>query len=269
MPMKLKTVTVEGKTYAEVMDEKPVYVHEDGKEIPFDAEQSVNKITQLNSEAKGHRVAKETAEAKLKVFEGIEDPEAAKHALETIKNIDEGKLLQAGKVEEIKAAARKTAEEQVAAANKKAAEDLAAATKERDTLQEQLYSEKIGGSFNRSRFINERVALPPDIVQKSFGSNFKVEDGKVVAYFNEGSKIYSRKTAGELADFDEALEQLIDAYPNKDYILKGKGGGTGARPGAGNGGPGGKKEISRQEFDRLDPVAKQKSVADGILVVDA
>ena len=47
-----------------------------------------------------------------------EAPEAARKAIETVANLDAGKLLTAGKVEEIKAAAKKTAEEQVAAAIK-------------------------------------------------------------------------------------------------------------------------------------------------------
>jgi hypothetical protein len=36
--MKLKTVEVNGATYAEVSDGKPVFVLDDGKEIAFEAE---------------------------------------------------------------------------------------------------------------------------------------------------------------------------------------------------------------------------------------
>ena len=35
--MKLKTIEVDGKTYAEVVDNKPVYLHDDSKEVGFDA----------------------------------------------------------------------------------------------------------------------------------------------------------------------------------------------------------------------------------------
>lgn len=228
--MKLKTVTIDGKTFAEVQDGKPLYVHDDGKEVAFDAPGTVATISRLNGEAKGHREAKEAAEAKLKAFEGIEDGEAARKALETIKNIDEGKLIAAGKVEEIKAAAKKAAEEQVAAANKAHAEELATTRKERDTLQGQLYDEKIGGSFSRSKFIADKVAIPADLLQAQFGQRFKVEDGRIVAYDQAGNKIFSRVKPGDVADFDEALEVLVDAYPHRDSILKGSGGGSGARP---------------------------------------
>src|SRR5690606_6729424 len=79
--MKLKTLEVDGKTYAEVQDGKPVYVEDDGKEVAFDAPGTRNTISRLNAEAKSHREAKEAAEKALKGFEGIEDPAAAIKAL--------------------------------------------------------------------------------------------------------------------------------------------------------------------------------------------
>lgn len=66
--MKLK---LDENGHVVVVDGKPVYVHDDGKEIPFDAPQATQKIAQLNAEARDNRVAKEQAEAKLKTFEGI------------------------------------------------------------------------------------------------------------------------------------------------------------------------------------------------------
>ncbi|HCN5570821.1 TPA: hypothetical protein N6Y01_004273, partial [Escherichia coli] len=67
--MKLKTVEINGKQYAEIDTAGlPVYVHDDGKEIGFDAPLATKKITELNSEAKNHRLAKEAAEEKLAKF---------------------------------------------------------------------------------------------------------------------------------------------------------------------------------------------------------
>ena len=41
--MKLKTQTIDGKTYAEVDAQGlPVYVHDDGKEVGFDAVRACN-----------------------------------------------------------------------------------------------------------------------------------------------------------------------------------------------------------------------------------
>lgn len=216
----------------------PVYVHDDGKDLPFDAAATVAKIHTLNGEAKGHRERAEAAEARLKPFVdiGIEDPVAAKAALETVANLDSGKLLTAGKVDEIKIAARKAADDQLAAAQKNHAAEIDKYKGENAKLTQTLHNELIGGNFNRSKFITDKVAIPVDMVQATFGSQFKVEDGKIVAYDKSGNKIFSRSKPGDLADFDEALETIVDQYAHKDQILKGtvKDGG-----GASNGGGGG------------------------------
>lgn len=266
--MKLKTEMLNGVAYA-VLDGAglPIYVHNDGKEVGFDAPATVNKITALNGEAKAHREAKEAAEAKLKPFEGIEDADAARKALETVSNLDAGQLVTAGKVEEIKAAAKKAAEEQVTAAAKASETRIAEITKERDGLQSSLYEEKIGGAFSRSKFIADKIAVPPDMVQGTFGKAFKVEDGKTVAYDHTGNKIYSRARPGELADFDEALETLVEQYPNRDSILKGTMG-SGGGAGGGGGGDTGAKTIKRDAFFKLAPADQAAKAKEGFTVVD-
>ena len=50
--MKLK---LDENGHVVVSDGKPVYVHDDGKEIPFDAPAAMQKISGLNAEAKQHR----------------------------------------------------------------------------------------------------------------------------------------------------------------------------------------------------------------------
>lgn len=222
--MKLKTVTIEGKTYAEVDGDKPIYIHDDGKETPHDAAHTVATISRLNGEAKTHREAKEQLEAKFKGFEGIEDPAAAKKALETLKNFDDKKLVDAGEVEKIKLEAIKAVEEK-----------YAPIVQERDAFQSQLHNELIGGGFARSKFIQDNIAVPVDMIQATFGKNFQIENGKVVAVGADGQKIYSRTRPGEIADFDEALETLVGGYQYKDSILKGsQSQGGGFQGGGGN-----------------------------------
>lgn len=98
--MKLKTVEINGKQYAEIDTAGlPVYVHDDGKEIGFDAPLATKKITELNGEAKNHRLAKEAAEEKLAKFAAIEDPKKAIEALEMLSKIDQKKLIDAGQVD--------------------------------------------------------------------------------------------------------------------------------------------------------------------------
>lgn len=230
--MKLKTIEIDGKQYAEVSEGRPLYIHNDGKEVAFDAPQTVATISRLNGEAKTHREAKEQLEAKLKGFEGIEDPVAAKKALETLKNFDDKKLVDAGEVEKVKAEAIKAIEDK-----------YAPIVQERDAFQSQLHNELIGGGFSRSKFIQDNIAVPVDMIQATFGKNFQIENGKVVAVGADGQKIYSRTRPGEVADFDEALESLVGGYPHKDSILKGNQSGGGGFQ-AGGGGKTGPKSLA-------------------------
>jgi len=86
-------------------DGKPIYIHDDGKELPFDAAATISTISRLNGEAKGHREAKERAESALKAFEGLDDPVAARKAVEIVANLDAKKLVDAGEIEKVKAEA--------------------------------------------------------------------------------------------------------------------------------------------------------------------
>lgn len=250
--MKLK---LDEQGHVVVQDGKPVYVHDDGKEIPFDAPAALSKITALNGEAKSHRERAEAAEKTAKAFEGIEDAEAARKALDVVKSLDQKKLIDAGEVEKVKAEISKAFQTQLEQVSGKA-----------KALEEQLYAEKIGGSFARSKVIAEKLAIPADLVQARFGQAFRIEEGKVVAYDASGNKIFSRARPGDLADFDEALESLIEQYPGRDLILKASGAsgsGAGASQGAGGG-----KTMNRAQFDALDPAGKAEAVKAGTKFVD-
>jgi hypothetical protein len=216
--MKLK---LDADGHAVLVDGKPVYTHDDGKEVPFDAPGAVATISRLNGEAKSHREAKEAAEAKAKLFEGLDDPEVARKAIETVKAFDDKKLVDAGKVEEVKRAAVAAAEEKAAAQAKAHALELKTITDKFGALESTYNMEKIGGHFKGSAFLTKAVKAPIDMVEAKFGRHFKIEDGKTVAYDSAGNKIYSRTKPGELADFEEAIENLIESYPQKDEILKG------------------------------------------------
>jgi hypothetical protein len=262
--MKLK---LDGEGHAVLQDGKPVYVHDDGKEVPFDAAHTVSTIARLNSEAKGHREAKEALEGQVKAFAGL-DPEKAKKALETVSNLDAGKLVDAAAVERVKAEAIKAVEERFAAAAKAHSEELAKVTGERDSIKGQFHNELIGGAFTRSKLIADKITIPADLMQSRFGQNFKMDGGKLVATDNAGNPIYSKQKPGELADFEEALELLVDAYPQRDHILKAAGGGSGSRQGDGKGGAG-TKTIKRSDYEAMDMVERGKKVREGYKVVDA
>ncbi len=268
--MKLKLVELDGKTFAEVQDGKPVVIGEDGKEIAFDLEHTAKTISRLNGESKAQREAREAAEGRLKSFEGIEDAEAARKALETVANLKGGELFAAGQVEEIKVQARKAAEEQVSAAQREFGLKLTKAERERNEFRDKLHGQTIGTAFAQSKFIGDKAAIPADLMQAKFGSAFKIDDGKLVAHhlsgIEAGKPVYSRARPGEIADFDEALETLVDAYPYRDNILKGTGS-TGFPTHSRNGG-GGSGTINRKAFDALTPMQQMDQVRKGTKVVD-
>lgn len=254
--MKLKTIEVGGVTYALIENGNPVYTHDDGRDVAFDAPATVTTINRITEESKGFKTRAQSAETKLAAFDGIDDPEAAKKALSTVANLDDKKLVEAGEVEKVKAAAIASVRAEF--------EPIVA---ERDTLKGQLDKEIKGGSFARSKYAEEKVAVPRHMLEKTYGDSFKVIDGKLVPHDAKGDVIRSRVRHGEVADFDEALEILISADPFKDHILKGSNAqGSGAQNG---GGGGGDKTLTRTQFDAMPQHERAAKVKDGFKVVDA
>jgi hypothetical protein len=247
----------------------PIFINADGAEAPFDADGTVANIGRLNGEAKAHRIAKETAEAALKPFRdaGIEDAAAAAEAIRLAKNIKDGELVTAGKVQEIKDAATRTANEAVANATRAAEEKQRALIEQNEKLTLNLNNHIIGGSFAASKFITEKLAIPADVVQAMFGSRFKVDDGKLVPMGADGSPIFSATNHGNHADFEEALQVMVNQYPNKDMILKGTGasggGATQGKPGAGGG-----KTVSRAQWDGMSQSDRMNHSKAGGAVTD-
>lgn len=223
----------------------PVFVHPDGKETPFDADATIGTISRLNAEAKAHREGKESAEKLLKSFEGL-DAAAAREALDKLKTLDLNKLVDKGEVEKVKAEVKAALEAQ-----------YGPTVKERDTLREQLNAHLVGGVFSGSKFVAEKfagenAAVSAQIARALFAGNFKVEDGKVVAYDASGQKLYSRARPGEVADAEEALQLIVEASPLRASILKGaNASGSGAGGSGGQGGTGGQKTVTRAQFDAM------------------
>jgi dsDNA-specific endonuclease/ATPase MutS2 len=126
--MKLK---VDASGNAVLQDGNPVYVADDGKELALDAAKLYGQVRELTTEAAGKRKALKEAEDKLAQFAEIEDPKAAREALETIKSID-GKSK--ADVEKVRAEVSKSFEPKLTDLEKKNAE-----------LQQSLHRELIGG----------------------------------------------------------------------------------------------------------------------------
>lgn len=214
-----------------VQDGKPVYVGADGKDVVYDPPAMYSKIIELGKESQKHRETAEAAATKLKGYEAIPDVALAVKALDIVKNLDDKKLIEAGEVEKIKAAAQKASEDKVVALQTNHATEINKLKGDLDGLTSKYNGEKIAGAFAGSKFVAEKLAIPGDLVQSRFDKAFKIEDGKIIGYDASGNKLYSRAKPGDPADFDEALELLVEAYPHKEQILKGTGAtGTGGKP---------------------------------------
>lgn len=200
----------------------PVWVADDGKEIPYNVPDLVGKLSSVNAESAGRRKDVDALSAQLKAFEGI-DPGKAKAALETIANLDAGKLIDAGKVEEVKKQLGETWKQQLDMMKEnlaKTEKDYSEKLTAKDTAIRNLL---VKGIFDSSTFLKERTVLPPDMAYASFGSHFEVreEEGqfKVIPVV-DGKPIPSRINPGEIASPEEALESIFEKYPFKDRILR-------------------------------------------------
>ena len=135
-----------------------------------------------------------------------------------------------------------------------------------ERLTQQLYDEKVGGAFARSKFIAEKMILPGDLARPIFGQHFKIEGGDVVALDGSGNKIFSRVNPGQAAGFDEAMEMLVGSHPQRDTLMRA----SGATGGGAMGGTGaaGAKAVTRGQFDAMSPAAKMDYVRNGGAVTD-
>lgn len=241
-------------------DGKPVYIDEaDGRELSFDASQMYHKINELGAENRRHREKAKELETRLAAF-GDADPEDIESFLNTLEELGGpdgiAELKGKGKVD-------------IEAIKKSITEAYEGKLSEKEKIlsekDSKIFKLMVSSQFGTSKFASEKLILPPDIAEATFGKHFKIEDDQVVAYLGD-SKIFSRERPGEAASFDEALQAIVDSYPMKDRILRVPGGGSGATGGAGSSGGG--KTRTRAEFETLDPVGRSKFISEGGQITD-
>lgn len=223
----------------EMRDGNPVYVDANGNEKTM----AVNTFSNLIGENRQYRERAQTAEASLKAFEGI-DAEKAREALETVSKLDDKQLVDAGRLDDVRSEIEGRYKGQLEEAT--AARVAAEARADKITLDT---------AFSTSKFVNERVAIPADMLATAFKDNFKIENGNIVPYGTDGKPIYSSSRIGEIATFDEAISSLITSRDDKDKLLV-----ANVNNGSGNNGGGGNRgnsrTMNRSEFGALNPIAK-------------
>ncbi len=261
MPLKFK-LQEDGKSIA--MNEKglPIVIDDKDKENPkefaIDAIHQYAQIPILREEAKTHRVEKEKLQKLFKFFEDAEIDlsdddktsefvENAKKALELTKNIDDKKLIDAGEVETIKRQAQEALQTKLDEQKTNFDKKLEEKDKENDSLNGTVYQLMVANQFHSSKFVKDKLALTPTAAFRYFMDNIKIElddNGyrKVVLYYpsvnGQNERVYSEERTGELADFDEGLELIVNKDADKDALLRGTGGsgsGAGGTGGSGSG----------------------------------
>jgi regulator of replication initiation timing len=211
-------------------DGKPVYVDDNGNDVAVDVPDLFGKIKQLNNENGKRRLEAKELKEKLDAFGDLDAAEAAK-ALETVANLKDKQLIDAGEAEKVKKAAIEGYEAKLA--------DTKKAISERDATIRDL---TIGTAFATSEYV-KGLTMPPDLAQRAFGDRFSYEDGKVIGKQPDGTPIMSRENPADPASFDEAMKAIVTSRPDKDDLLRGGNPGSGA-PGGSNGPSGTGRKLS-------------------------
>jgi hypothetical protein len=262
--MKNKTIVdSEGKVIGIAMDAKgnPIVVMEGkgengaDKEIGLDAIHLYSKVPALQDEAKGHRVAKESLKALVDIAAeagvNTEDPaefkswiENATTSIETVKNFDDKKLVDAKEIETLKRSATEASEKKLKELENSHQNNMNKAKETIGSLQNAMFDLMVSDKFSSSKFVSEKLNMPAKVAKAYFGQNFKVEKTEtggyhVVPYMN-GEKLFSEERLGEMPDFDEAIGLMVAKDDARDSLMVGSGsGGSGAGAGGKGGGQGG------------------------------
>lgn len=212
--MKIETVELEGKTYAEV-DGGKIVLDDEGRKFAFDVLATEKVITGLRAENKAFRSKKNDLKEEIGAikqrYAGLEDPDAAKAALDKIKALTPDGTI--------------NLEQYEAAVAKRVAEGL---NSEIDSLKAsleettgKLYNATVSNQFVTSETIKKTI-FPASKAQRIYGSQFDA-DGTARGW--DGDKIYSKEDPGKPAGFDEAMTVLIETDPETkaDDVWRGSG----------------------------------------------
>jgi hypothetical protein len=228
----------------------PIVIKPDGTETAYDINATTATIANLQAESKTHRTAKEAAETALQAFAGL-DPVATKAALAKFKDVDLSKMIDAGKLDEVK-------KEITTAYDAKLAEKDAAFGK----LQGNFHKTVKENVFAKSKFIADKLIVPPDMIMATFGEHVKVNDETgAVTFERNGMPIQSPDRPGEIANADEAIAELVKGYAYKDKIMKGANQ-SGSGSTGGNGGNHNGTTYTRAEFEKMGPADRSRVAAE-------
>lgn len=229
-----------------LQDGKVVYLDDNEKDVVLDVDGLYKKIQVVNGESATRKQKIRDFETKFKPFEGIEDLDAwmgdAKKALETVQNLEDKKLVDADKIDDLKRQIKEAYDDKMKeqeVVRLKEADEFKGVISDKDDV---IYNLLVSSQFSRSPFFSgeePKTVLLPDIAESYFGKHFKVEEGEtgelIVAGYIGEDRIPSRNNPGEPANFEESIAEIIDKYPMKDRILRAGSSGTGSHGNRDNG----------------------------------
>jgi hypothetical protein len=123
-----------------------------------------------------------------------------------------------------------------------------------------------GQAFAASKYVAEKLNIHHELAAAFFGGALRLDKGQLVAYGAGGVPLYSHRRPGELANLDEAVEQLVAKYPSREMILR-KDGAPGATAPAQPGRTG--STVSRAAFDAMPQDTRTRFLSDGGRVGDS
>jgi hypothetical protein len=237
-----------------VEGEKPVYVLDDGTEQSYDLPGLHRAIGATREERDAANTRADAAEGKLKAFQtavGDVDLEKVKDALQVRKNLDDKKLVDAGKVDEL-------VNSRLAEATKAWGTEKTGFEEKVKGLGARISQLTVGAKFAASKAagVLKDTTLPLDAAMALWGSAFEPgasgDDVTAVRVGPDGKKatVYSTTDPSKPASFEEHLKALIDAHPERAaFVLKAAPTGTGANQTTTNNTS--TKSMPRAAFDAL------------------
>ena len=230
------------KTAEEIPVELKEYYKQDGTNgyvIDVEGMEPATRVEEFRTNNRNlNRELNEEVKPKLKKYEDVGTAEDFQHLKDISSQLDEGKLVRSGKLEEaVEARLTKVKDEHAKELNKEKGRA--------EALQRQLSSMMIdNATMEAATKLGAKDTALTDIVAR-MRSMFRVEEGKLVCYGPNGERDYG--TSGQGATIEEKLTELM---PKAPHLFKenqgggGEGGGGGSehhkqQGGGGSGGGGG------------------------------
>lgn len=229
-----------------VVDEATGLIKTDSKGLPLVVDTSkegdepygldgiglMSKVPALQKESKDRRMELKEARQQLENFQSLEIDDidsfktwksSAAKAMELVKNLDDKKLFDANKVEEMKNKVREESAAEWNRLKKQYEESLKEKDESLKLTANQIRELVVDNKFHATKYIPEGLNISPKVARKLFGENFKVEvingESRAVGYLNN-EPIMSRSNIGETASFEEALRAMVDADSERDTLIK-------------------------------------------------